>query len=83
MASTQKNLGRARIVALAVAVAPLRLYKLYISPVLPPMCRFTPSCSMYALEAIRRHGVLRGAALGLYRVLRCNPLSRGGFDPVP
>lgn len=76
-------LARLRIYALAAAVLPIRVYKLFVSPVLPPMCRFTPTCSMYALEAIRRHGVLRGAALGLYRVLRCNPLSRGGFDPVP
>ena len=83
LAPTDKILNRVRLVLLRVVTAPIRFYKLYLSPILPQMCRYTPTCSMYSLEAIRRHGVLRGAALGFYRVLRCNPWSRGGYDPVP
>ncbi len=60
----------------------LRAYKRHVSPLLPPACRYTPTCSEYALEAVERHGVVRGLALALKRVLSCNPFSRGGFDPV-
>lgn len=49
----------------------------------PPMCRFHPSCSEYAAQAIEKHGVLKGIALGCWRIMRCNPFSRGGSDPVP
>ena len=83
LAATNDIVSTVRLNALRVATAPIRFYKLYLSPILPAMCRFTPTCSMYSLEAIRRHGVLRGGALGFYRVLRCNPWSRGGYDPVP
>jgi uncharacterized protein len=61
----------------------LKTYKAVISPLLPASCRYVPSCSEYAAEAIARHGVLRGGALGLWRLLRCHPFSRGGYDPVP
>jgi hypothetical protein len=64
-------------------VGGLRVYKAVISPLLPPACRFHPTCSEYAAEAVELHGVLRGAALAAWRLLRCNPWSRGGFDPVP
>lgn len=83
LAPTDNILKRVRLVLLRVVTGPIRFYKLYLSPILPQMCRYTPTCSMYSLEAIRRHGVLRGVALGFYRVLRCNPWSRGGYDPVP
>jgi putative membrane protein insertion efficiency factor len=63
-------------------IFPIRLYKRYLSPLLPPACRFTPSCSTYAIEAIERHGVL-GLGLATWRILRCQPFSRGGWDPVP
>lgn len=65
------------------ACALIRGYQLTLSRWLPPLCRFEPSCSRYTLEAIRRHGLLRGGWLGLKRLLRCNPLFPGGYDPVP
>ncbi len=62
----------------------IRLYQLTLSRAMPAdTCRFYPSCSRYGFEAIRRHGVLRGGALATWRVLRCNPFTPGGFDPVP
>lgn len=61
----------------------LRLYKQLISPWLPASCRFVPTCSEYAAEAVARHGLVRGTAMGFWRLLRCNPFSRGGYDPVP
>jgi putative membrane protein insertion efficiency factor len=61
----------------------LAVYKEYISPQLPVACRFTPTCSDYAAEAVTRHGVLPGIALTLWRLLRCNPLGGRGLDPVP
>ena len=61
----------------------IRFYQRRISPGLPPRCRFIPTCSQYALEAIRRYGALKGGALALWRILRCNPFSHGGYDPVP
>ena len=60
----------------------LRAYKRHVSPLLPPACRYMPSCSEYATEAVERHGVLKGLALAVKRVLSCNPFSRGGYDPV-
>ncbi len=64
-------------------IALLRGYKLFISPLLPPACRFEPTCSVYAKDAVELHGVLRGGWLALRRLLRCHPFHRGGFDPVP
>lgn len=66
----------------AAAVALLRTYKRFLSPMLPPSCRFVPSCSEYAEEAVERYGVLRGGLMALWRLLRCHPFSRGGHDPV-
>lgn len=65
-----------------VAVLPLRLYRLMLSPLLPRSCRFEPTCSRYALDAIVRHGVVRGGWLAARRVARCQPASAGGYDPV-
>ena len=58
-------------------------YRRYLSPVLPARCRFYPSCSAYALEAVTRHGAVRGSALAIWRLLRCHPFHPGGYDPVP
>ncbi|HZD96276.1 MAG TPA: membrane protein insertion efficiency factor YidD [Candidatus Sulfotelmatobacter sp.] len=61
----------------------LKFYKGLISPFLPVSCRYVPSCSEYTAEAVARYGFFHGTALGLWRLLRCNPFSRGGYDPVP
>ena len=67
-----------------IAALPVRLYRLVVSPAMGPRCRFHPSCSVYALEALERHGVIRGGVLSLFRLLRCHPWGgRGGLDPVP
>ena len=60
----------------------IKAYRRFVSPMLPPSCRFTPSCSLYALQAVERYGLIRGSLMGGRRVLRCHPFSKGGFDPV-
>ncbi|HYJ86535.1 MAG TPA: membrane protein insertion efficiency factor YidD [Pyrinomonadaceae bacterium] len=60
----------------------IRFYQSVISPFLPPSCRFSPTCSEYAAQAIAKYGALRGTALGIRRLLRCHPFSAGGYDPV-
>jgi putative membrane protein insertion efficiency factor len=77
MKLTRKNLPRALPLAL------IRLYQYCISPLFPPCCRFTPTCSAYAYEAIARFGVVRGSYLAIRRLLRCHPFHAGGYDPVP
>lgn len=66
-----------------LATAPLRFYRRFLSPLKPPMCRFSPTCSQYAIEAVENHGLVRGGGLGLWRIARCHPLCKGGYDPVP
>ena len=61
----------------------IRLYQLTLSPLLPPSCRFTPTCSHYTYEAIDKYGLLKGSWMGFKRILRCNPFNAGGYDPVP
>lgn len=61
----------------------LRCYKRLVSPLLPDACRFVPTCSDYAAEAVERYGLIRGGALALWRLLRCQPFARAGYDPVP
>jgi uncharacterized protein len=65
-----------------VLVEVLKFYKLAISPFLPPACRFTPTCSEYAAEAIQKYGAVRGVLMAAWRVCRCQPFARGGYDPV-
>ncbi|WP_084631961.1 membrane protein insertion efficiency factor YidD [Demequina aestuarii] len=83
-------MSRLEGVARAVASVPrlllvgiIRLYQLTVSPLLGPRCKYYPSCSHYGLEAVRRHGAMRGFVLASWRVLRCNPWSHGGVDDVP
>ncbi|GAA3214907.1 hypothetical protein GCM10010488_11890 [Oerskovia jenensis] len=72
-----------RQIPLLVLVGLIRAYQSVISPMTGPTCKYYPSCSQYALVAIRRHGVLRGVRLAVWRLLRCNPWSKGGVDDVP
>ncbi|MBC7842608.1 MAG: membrane protein insertion efficiency factor YidD [Gemmatimonadaceae bacterium] len=65
------------------ATALIRVYQLFISPIFPASCRYTPTCSAYAIEAIERHGVFRGSWLAARRIARCHPFRPGGHDPVP
>jgi len=69
--------------AKALTLQLIRLYQRFISPALPPSCRFTPTCSHYTYEAIARYGVVKGGWLGVKRIARCHPLNAGGYDPVP
>lgn len=61
----------------------IRLYQKYISPMHRPCCKYYPTCSAYAVEAIEIHGAVKGGFLAVWRIIRCNPFSKGGFDPVP
>lgn len=67
----------------AALIAPIRLYKKYLSPALGHNCRFTPTCSEYAMEAIAVHGCIKGLLLAVWRIARCNPFGKWGYDPVP
>lgn len=66
-----------------VLIMGIRGYQKYLSPLKTVRCPYTPTCSQYAVEAIEKHGALKGSALATWRILRCNPLSHGGYDPVP
>ncbi len=66
-----------------LALAPIWFYQRFVSPVLPSSCRYQPTCSVYAVEAIERFGLLRGGGMAVARILRCHPFHPGGFDPVP
>ena len=78
-ARERPSLARA---ARAVAVAPIIVYQRVISPAIPRRCKYEPTCSRYAVEAVREYGILRGLVLAGWRLLRCNPWSYGGYDPV-
>jgi len=66
-----------------ILIAFIRVYQYTLSPLLGPRCRYYPSCSNYAVDALREHGAVRGLGLATWRILRCNPFSNGGYDPVP
>ena len=72
-----------RSIATRILMGVIRIYQLTVSPWLPPCCRFTPSCSHYAMEALAVHGAWKGTWLTMLRLLRCQPFCRGGYDPVP
>lgn len=67
----------------AIFLASIRFYRAFLSPMFPPSCRYVPTCSAYALEAITRYGARRGGWLALKRICRCHPFHKGGYDPVP
>ncbi len=66
----------------SVGIALIKVYRRFISPMLPSSCRYTPSCSLYTLQAIERYGLLKGGFMGARRLLRCHPFSEGGYDPI-
>lgn len=66
-----------------VLIGMIRFYRSFISPLKPPCCRFTPTCSEYALQAIEKYGALKGSWLAVKRIVRCNPFCKGGYDPLP
>ncbi len=66
-----------------ILIALIRFYRKFISPIKGTKCPYYPSCSEYGLEAIEKHGALKGSLLAVYRIIRCNPFSKGGYDPVP
>ena len=66
-----------------ILILPIRFYQKVISPMTPPSCRFTPTCSQYAIEAIRKHGIFKGGWLAAKRIARCHPWGGSGYDPVP
>jgi putative membrane protein insertion efficiency factor len=66
-----------------LALRMIRGYQRWVSPMLPPSCKYHPSCSEYGYQAIAKYGIIRGGAMTVWRVLRCNPFSKGGYDPVP
>lgn len=72
-----------RRIITTLLLAPIYFYRSFISPLTPPSCRFTPTCSQYAIEAIKRHGPLRGTWLAIRRIMRCHPWGDSGYDPVP
>ncbi|MBE6208763.1 MAG: membrane protein insertion efficiency factor YidD [Rikenellaceae bacterium] len=78
-----KFAGVCKRVAIFPLVVLVRFYQLCISPLTPPSCRFTPTCSQYALEALRKHGLFKGSWLTIRRILRCHPWGGSGYDPVP
>jgi putative membrane protein insertion efficiency factor len=80
LAQLLKHLSRALSWLL---VLPIRCYQLWLSPLLGPSCRFTPTCSEYARQAILKHGPVKGLGLAIWRILRCNPWGGSGYDPVP
>ena len=83
MAIFQRIFKIIRKMALVPLIVLIRFYQICISPLKPPTCRFTPTCSAYALEALRKHGLFKGSWLAVRRILRCHPWGGSGYDPVP
>ena len=81
--ATKNRTGRTTTVPARLLMLPIAGYRRFVSPLLPPRCRFAPSCSEYALTALAEHGALRGLWLAVTRIARCHPFHPGGYDPVP
>jgi putative membrane protein insertion efficiency factor len=79
----RKHIGRIESAGTSLALAAISAYRILISPFLPKSCRFSPTCSDYTQQALKKHGMLKGSMLGLRRLLRCHPFGGSGFDPVP
>lgn len=83
MQESRTVIGKIEAAIVKVFILLIRLYRRFISPLFPSCCRFTPTCSAYAIEALRKYGLLKGTFLAVKRILRCNPYCKGGYDPVP
>ena len=80
----KRAINKIRNMIIDLFLLPVKFYRRFLSPLKPqPTCRFRPTCSQYCIEAVREWGIIVGAALTLWRILRCNPYSKGGYDPVP
>ena len=79
----QRSLKLFKSIAILPLVAIVRFYQLFISPLTPPSCRFTPTCSQYALQALRKHGLVKGSWLTIKRLAKCHPWGGSGYDPIP
>ena len=80
---TEGGLGRGRLFLRKFFLLPVYFYRVFISPLTPPSCRFTPTCSQYMVEAVLKYGIFKGGWLGIKRILRCHPWGGSGYDPVP
>jgi len=78
-----RELKAIKKIFLMIFILPIKLYQILISPYLPNSCRYTPTCSNYAIEALKKHGVIKGVYLSIRRILSCNPWGGSGYDPVP
>jgi len=78
-----KILNTVHSLLIQLLILPVKFYQYFISPLLPNSCRHQPTCSQYAIEALKVHGILKGSLLSIWRILRCNPWGTSGFDPVP
>ena len=76
-----KIAGAVRLILCQVLILPVRFYQIVLRPMLPSVCSFTPNCSEYFILAVRKHGPLKGACKGMWRICRCNPFNHGGYDP--
>ena len=81
--SLKSFMHHASSILAAILIVPIRFYQRVISPMTPPACRFTPTCSQYAVEALQKHGPIKGLYLAIRRILRCHPWGGSGYDPVP
>ena len=80
---TSQCLAKEAVIMKRILIGMIRFYQICISPLKPPCCRFYPTCSAYAVEALQKYGVIKGSYLAVRRILKCHPFHKGGYDPVP